>query len=162
MAKRVFFSFHYGNDINRANTVRNSWVFKGTLDAGFVDKAEFEKIKQQGDAAIKSWIDRQLLGTSTTVVLIGEETLNRPYVQYEIEQSYKKGNAIIGVNIGGIKDMKTNLTSISQNPRKIIGKNEQDKHLWFHEIASDIYDYKKNDGYNNLGEWIKQAKSIRV
>lgn len=162
MAKKVFFSFHYGNDINRANTVRNSWVFRGTLDAGFVDKAEFEKIKRQGDSAVKRWIERQLSGTSTTVVLIGKETLNRPYVQYEIEQSYKKGNAIIGVNIGGIKDMETNLTCVSQSPIKIIGKNDRDEYLWFNKIASDIYDYKKNDGYNNLGRWIKQAKSIRI
>ena len=26
MARRVFFSFHYDNDINRSMTVRNSWV----------------------------------------------------------------------------------------------------------------------------------------
>lgn len=34
---------------------------------------------------LKRWIDRQLMGTSTTVVLIEEEILNRSYVQYEIE-----------------------------------------------------------------------------
>lgn len=29
MARRVFFSFHYDNDINRSMTVRNSWVTQG-------------------------------------------------------------------------------------------------------------------------------------
>ena len=29
MARRVFFGFHYGNDITRSMTVRNSWVTQG-------------------------------------------------------------------------------------------------------------------------------------
>ena len=41
MARRVFFSFHYDNDINRSMTVRNSWVTQGKEVAGFIDKAAF-------------------------------------------------------------------------------------------------------------------------
>ena len=84
MARRVFFSFHYDNDINRSMTVRNSWVTQGKEAAGFIDKAEFEQIKRQGDTAVHNWIDKQLEGTSVTVVLIGSETLKRPFVQYDI------------------------------------------------------------------------------
>lgn len=58
--------------------------------------------------------------------------------------------------------MNTNLTSISQNPIKIIGKNDKNEFLWFHQIASDIYDYKKDDGYNNLSKWIEQSKSNKI
>jgi len=54
MARRVFFSFEYG-DVSRAMVVRNSWVTQGKEAAGFVDAAEFEKLKKQGDAAIKRW-----------------------------------------------------------------------------------------------------------
>ena len=52
MARRVFFSFHYDNDINRSMTVRNSWVTQGKEAAGFIDKAEFEQIKLKGDQAV--------------------------------------------------------------------------------------------------------------
>ncbi len=46
MARRIFFSFHYENDVWRANIVRNSWV---TADAaGFVDAADFEEVKKVG------------------------------------------------------------------------------------------------------------------
>ena len=69
MARRVFFSFHYDNDINRSMTVRNSWVTQGKEAAGFVDKAEFEKIKRTGKTAVHNWIDNQLNGTSVTVRL---------------------------------------------------------------------------------------------
>ena len=40
MARRVFFSFHYDDDINRSMTVSNSWVTEGKEAAGFIDKAE--------------------------------------------------------------------------------------------------------------------------
>ncbi|BDP76430.1 hypothetical protein EfmAA242_06580 [Enterococcus faecium] len=43
---------------------KNSWTLRGTKEAGFVDKAEFEKVKRNGDIAIKNWIDNQLIGTS--------------------------------------------------------------------------------------------------
>ena len=68
MARRVFFSFHYKNDVWRANQVRNSWVTQGKEAAGFIDSAEFEKIKENGDKAVENWIDEQLKGTSVTVV----------------------------------------------------------------------------------------------
>lgn len=161
MVKRAFFSFHYKNDVSRANIVRNSWVTQGTEAAGFIDKAEFEKIRRTGDEAIKRWIDNQLKGTSVTVVLIGSETLDRPYVKYEIEQSYKKGNAIIGVKIGKIKDLNGN-TSVSQNHVKIVGYDDNSNLLWFNEISSGIYDYVDNNGYNNLGTWIKNAHIVRI
>ena len=48
MARRVFFSFHYDNDISRSMAVRNSWVIQGKEAAGFIDKAAFEQIKRQG------------------------------------------------------------------------------------------------------------------
>ena len=62
MARRVFFSFKYKLDVSRAMVVRNSWVTQGKEAAGFVDAADFEEIKRQGDKAIKDWIDSQLTG----------------------------------------------------------------------------------------------------
>lgn len=156
MARRAFFSFHYGNDVSRANVVRNSWVTRGKEAAGFVDKAEFEKIKQQGESAIQSWINKQLTGTSVTVVLIGEETLNRKYVQYEILQSYRKGNSIIGVQVGGIKDLKGQ-TSSSQSKYTIIGKDEEGNSIFFSDIIEGFYNYSSDNGYLNLGTWIENA-----
>lgn len=157
MYKKVFFSFHYENDVRRANVVRNSGVFRSIQEAGFIDKAEFEKIKRTGESAVKRWIDQQLKGTSVTVVLLGEETLNRPYVRYEIEESYRKGNTIIGVKIGNVRDMVTGLKSVNPSTAKIIGTDTLGKSLNFNEITSGIYDYINDDGYNNLGKWIAKA-----
>ena len=68
MARRVFFSFKYKEDVSRAMVVRNSWVAQGKEAAGFIDAADFEKLEKQGDDAIRNWIDKQLEGTSVTVV----------------------------------------------------------------------------------------------
>src|SRR6266849_904694 len=66
MARRVFFSFKY-EDVARAMVVRNSWVTQGREAAGFIDAAEFEELKEEGNNAIQAWIDDQLDGTSVTV-----------------------------------------------------------------------------------------------
>ena len=157
MARRVFFSFHYENDINRSMTVRNSWVTQGKEAAGFIDKAEFEKVKRQGEATVHRWIDKQLEGTSVTVVLIGTETLNRPFVQYEICKSLERGNAVIGVHINGIRDMRTQKTSLKGNPHTIIGSFSDNRPAYFDSVADGIYDYTYDNGYYHLGEWIEKA-----
>lgn len=157
MVRKVFFSFHYENDVNRANIVRNSWVVRGRSDAGFIDKAEFEKLKLRGDKAVERWIDEQLKGTSVTVVLIGKETLSRYFVQYEIIESYKKGNPIIGVGLNNIRDMRTGLTSITQSIHTKIGEFNG-RPITFADVMSNYYDYITNDGYNNLRSWIDSAQ----
>ena len=157
MARRVFFSFHYDNDINRSMTVRNSWVTQGKEIAGFIDKAEFERVKRQGERAVHNWIDKQLEGTSVTVVLIGAETLNRPFVQYEICQSLQRNNGVIGVHIHGIRDMVTRQTSSRGIAHTIIGWYSDGRPAYFDEVCDGIYDYTTQNGYNNLGIWIEAA-----
>src|SRR5260370_40881835 len=99
MARRVFFSFHYDHDIWRANQVRNSNVVAGTDVAGFFDHSEYEEAKKKGKEAIKRLIRDKLVGTSVTVVLIGEETASREYVQYEIDQSIDRKNGLLAIYI---------------------------------------------------------------
>jgi len=146
MARRVYFSFHYKGDVWRANQVRNSWVTRGIEAAGFKDQAEFESVERQGPGAIERWIDKNLEGTSVTVILIGEETCYRKYVRYEVEQSKAKHNGIIFVKIHNLKD---------QN-----GQTCGEGNLDFGDIdVSDcpVYDYVKDDGYNKMGDWIEAS-----
>lgn len=47
MARSVFFSFYYQNDISRVLGVRNRWVtFGGQLISGVIDRAAFEQVKR--------------------------------------------------------------------------------------------------------------------
>ncbi len=106
MPRKVFFSFHYERDIWRTNVVRNSGVVEGSAAAGFYDASLWEEAKKKGKADVKKLIDNGLVGTSVTVVLIGAETSQREFVDYEIEQSIARGNGLLGIYISGIKDSK--------------------------------------------------------
>ena len=157
MARKTFFSFHYERDVVRANQVRNSWVTKDDIqEAGFIDSAAFEKVAKQGEAAIKKWIDDQLIGTSVTVVLIGAETSNRDYVKYELEHSWKRGNGILGVFVHKKKDLQGNTDKKGDTAFGPIFTSPNDDKQYFHE-RFDTYDWVDDDGYNNLGKWIEAA-----
>src|SRR3989344_1879047 len=105
MARRVFFSFHFERDAWRSGQVRNCWLTKPDREsAGYWDAAKWEEVKTKGDQAIKNWINNSLSGTSVTVVLIGAETSERVWVKYEISESYKRGNGILGIYIHNIKN----------------------------------------------------------
>ena len=107
MARRVFFSFEYG-DVSRAMVVRNSWVTQGREAAGFIDAADFEDLESEGATAIKDWIDEQLEGTTVTVVLVGEKTCDSRWVKYEIEKSIERSNGLLGIDISKIRDLNGN------------------------------------------------------
>lgn len=147
MARRVFFSFHFESDIWRASQVRNSWVTKPDREAaGFWDAASWEEVKKKGDEAVKRWIREQLSGTSVTVVLIGTETSERPYVRYEIEESWERKNGLIGVYIHNIKDQNQKTEPKGADPFVKMGwKNFK------------TYDWVNDNGYQNLGEWVEAA-----
>lgn len=155
--RSTFFSFHYERDIWRVNQVRHSWVTKpDRKTAGFVDAAEFEKIKKGGDGAIKYWIDTQLKGTSVTVVLIGKETSSRKYVDYEIKQSHEKGNGILGIYIHNNKVPNQKTDSKGKNPFDKIHINNNGTKIFLSEIYP-TYDWINDNGRDNLGYWVDKA-----
>lgn len=156
MARRVFFSFHYERDVWRANQVRNSWVTKEREAAGFWDGSLWEEAKKKGDAAIKKMIDEGLLGTSVTAVLIGAETADRKYVNYEIASSCERGNGLAGVYIHRLRD-RDGYTDTK-------GRNPFDDH-WVAVDGREVrlstvvhtYDWALDDGYESFGDWVEDA-----
>jgi hypothetical protein len=140
MARNVFFSFKY-EDVKRSMIVRNSWVTQGKTAAGFIDKADFEKVKAKGDAAIKKWIDDQLVGTSVTVVLVGAKTCSSRWVKYEIAQSIKRENGLLGIDISKIKGLDGVTTErCGELP-----------------AGYPFYLWYNNEGSKNMGSWIEKA-----
>lgn len=140
MARRVFFSFEYG-DVSRAMVVRNSWVTQGREAAGFIDAAAFEDLERQGDAAVKKWIDGQLEGTSVTIVLVGEETCDSRWVKYEIRESIERGKGLLGIDISKIKDLE-------RNTSERCGRIPE---------GYKFYLWNNDGGYENMGDWIEEA-----
>ena len=152
MARRTFFSFHYERDVWRAGQVRNSWVTQERSAAGFWDAAKWEDVKKKGADAIHKWIDDQLDGTSVTVVLIGAETSTREYVDYEITQSHKKKNGMLGIYIHNMKDVNGRTDTQGANPlAKWTFKSDGNV------VTYPTYDWVADNGYANMGSWIEAA-----
>lgn len=104
MIRRVFFSFHHKRDVWRVSQVRNCGLGRDREAVGFWDAAEWEKLKLQGERAVRQWIDDNFVSTSVTSVLIGFETWQRPWVRYEIIKSLEQGKGLLGIHIHNIKN----------------------------------------------------------
>lgn len=159
--RRVFFSFHYDNDCRRAAQVRNSNVIQNNLieSPGFIDAASWEKVRKQGDEAIKRWIRSQMEGTSVTVVLIGSQTVDyngkvRQWVKFEIDDSLKKNNGLLGVYIHNCNDPLNGRDSKGKNPFDNLCFGGTDTLL---STKYATYDWINDDGREKLGAWIEKA-----
>ncbi len=149
MARRVYFSFHYEADVWRTNHVRNSWVTHPDREsAGFHDAAEFEKVKKEGgDAAVSHWIDRNMENTSVVVVCVGEHTCERYWVREEVRRGIESGKGIVFVRVHNLED----------NEGHTCPKGELDFGPDIDVSNYSVHDWKNEDGYHNLGDWVEQA-----
>jgi hypothetical protein len=156
MARKVFFSFHYDRDVRRVVQVRNSWVVRRAGEAQpFYDKADFEEAKKRA-GGIENWIEEQLKGTSVTVVLFGAETYDRQWVRYEIKRSYELGKGLLAIDIHKVKDPQLGVDTQGKNPLDYwtVKHNGRDVKL---SNLYQTYDWERNDGYNNMPNWIEAA-----
>lgn len=157
MARRVFFSFYYDRDIRRVVQVRNSWVVRSKGETQpFLDAADWESIKRQGKPAIERWIESQLKGTSVTVVLIGAETYDRPWVRHEIKRSYELGKGMLGIYIHNVKDPQNGTDRKGQNPFDYWKVKLDGKDTYFSSLYK-TYDWVGDGGYENISNWIEAA-----
>ena len=157
MARKVFFSFHFGKDSQRAAQVRNADMLADEDEYGVIDAVDWEKLEREGAESIKRWILFQLEGTSVTVVLIGAETADRPWVRYEIRKSWERGNALVGLKIHNVKNLKGETDSPGINPL------EQMKFTDGTTLSSvsKTYDWNNDNGRENLGTWVEEAFQAR-
>lgn len=158
MTRRVFFSFHYERDAVRAGQVRNSNVIKDKSieTSDFIDAARWEAVKKGGGEAIKRWIANQLNGTSVTVVLIGAKTAERKWVKYEIDESLKKGNGLIGIYIHKCPLFDGSIDTKGPNPFDNLYFDRNGRKQYLSEIYK-TYDWIDDNGRENLGDWIEKA-----
>jgi hypothetical protein len=154
----VFFSFHYA-DIWRVNQIKKSWVTqRDNRAAGFFDYSLEEVAKTRGPAAVRDLIDDALDGTEVTVVLVGAKTATRRWVKYEIEQSALRGNGLVAVSIHNLKGANRRTGIPGNNPFANF-KLDDDGFYTLDEYVPE-YDWHIDDGYQNFGEWLREAPTF--
>lgn len=86
MAHKVFVSYHHANDQSRANHLRDTYGKDNTL----IDRSLADAYDDKTDDEILALIRTNHLKDSTvTIVLIGSETANRKWVDWEIYASLR-------------------------------------------------------------------------
>jgi len=154
--RRVFLSFHYERDNWRAAQIRE-------LCAGSLSANDRETENPGSESTIAEWIGAQLKTADCTVVLIGSETSDRGWVNYEIAKSWNDGKGVLGIDVHTLPDEYGQHCLVGQNPfDKIVIDGCR--------LSSIVPVYKPrqaNDGdtydyiNRNIAYWVESAISIR-
>ena len=121
-AKHVFISFAH-EDINEINLLRGQ-AKNEKIDLVFDDHSVKEPYDSTNAAYIKRQIGEKISRVSVTVVYLTEHSASSKWVNWEIEESIRRGKGVIGVYKGG--NPPTQLPSaLAQNRCKVV--------KWSHE-----------------------------
>ncbi|WP_426293288.1 TIR domain-containing protein [Dyadobacter endophyticus] len=157
MPKSVFYSFHFDNDVFRVQQVRNMGALDGNPP---VTANEWESIKRKGAAAVQNWIQDNMAYKKCAIVLIGTQTHERPWVQYEIKKAWNDGRGVLGVYIHNLNCPKNGKCRQGINPfsQFKIGTTNM-------SYIVPCYDPTPTDAYNsiksNIDLWVDDAIRIR-
>lgn len=151
--RKIFYSFHFDNDVMRVQLVRNMGVIEGNEP---VSPNTWEEIKRKGKSAIEKWIDDNMAGKSCVIVLIGEETHKRPWVLYEMKKAWADGKGLLGIHIHNLKCARNGTCKKGVDPFSQITFKIGEK-----IVFPKVYDPKPTDAYNdisnNLSTWVEAA-----
>jgi hypothetical protein len=159
MARKVFFSFHYTRDSHRVSQIRNCNAISQHFERSpFLDKAQWETIKDQGPAAVQKWINDNMNGTSVVVLCFGLETYKRPWVIYELEKAHREGRGIIALDMSGMNNLQTQSDGTGINPLNC-AKDSLGKPLSSHSKYIS-YHWLRDNGRLNIDSWIEKAAQL--
>ena len=104
MAVHNVFISHYGEDEPHLDKLRDRLKHIGCdVRNSSIEKKDYRKNKVS-DATIAAEIRSHINWAGTFIVMIGEHTHERPWVNYEIRYAARQGKTIIGIYEYGCKD----------------------------------------------------------
>ena len=164
--RQIFYSFHYDNDVFRVQQIRNMGAFEENKP---VTANAWEEVKKGGDVAIKKWIDDNMNGRSCIVVLIGQDTSNRPWVRYEIKKAWEDGKGLLGIHINNLKCPVRAKENPNSEGKCSIGINPFTTFNIGNTAMSSIvkcYNPSSDNAYrdikDNIDKWVEEAIKLRA
>jgi hypothetical protein len=154
--RQVFYSFHFDNDVMRVQQIRQMGVIDGDEP---VSANEWEKLRKT-DGGIERWIDDNMAYRSCVIVLVGEETADRPWVKYEIKKAWNDKKGLLGIYIHNLKDPKKGTCNQGKNPfaqYTVNGVALSSLVKCYNPKSSDAY----NDIKSNIDAWVEAAIASR-
>jgi hypothetical protein len=159
MKSKVFYSFHFDKDIWRVGQVRNIGQIEGNVP---IARSDWETLQRKGKAAVEQWIDTTMKDCVCAIVLIGEKTSERPFVNYEIKKAWESGLGLFGIRIHNLRDANSMKGIQGKNPFDDFTLNNGQEKL---SSVVMTYDPRANNAYGyiaaNLDSWVKTAIAQR-
>lgn len=152
--RRVFFSFHFQNDVMRVQQVRNIGAIEGDTK---VSKNDWEEVKRKGETSIESWIDNNMNGCSCIVVLIGSETAGRKWVKYEIEKAWRGGKGLVGIYIHNLKCPQNGTSKKGKNPFDFVVDGQRLSDIVECHDPDNLFSSAYNQIAGNINDWANKA-----
>jgi hypothetical protein len=90
---------------------------------------DWEQVVGGGAAAIERWIDGQMYGRTCAIILVGQGTANRKWINHEIVKAWDRGMGVVGVRIHGLKNLQGETASAGANPFDFIGYSNTGRKL---------------------------------
>jgi len=162
VARSSFLSFHYDRDSWRVQQIRNM----GALDEQEILPAQkWEEVKKRGRAAVEEWIDQEMNYKQAVIVLVGNQTAVRPFVQYEIRRAWQIRKPLLGIRIHGLKDSGGNVDRPGANPFEQFGFSNSSRtyadYVPLHDPGAGLWSPTSSDIYRviseNIATWATQG-----
>jgi hypothetical protein len=153
----VFYSFHFERDYWRVQQVMQFGAVEGQP---LLNSQDWEKVKRQGETAIKNWIEKHMKYKQAVVVLVGSQTASRPWVEYEIAKAWNERRPLVGVRIHGLEDASGRTDSSGANPFSKVtlkGGGNVGQHVALHTPSGANSRARYADIKKNLPTWVSNA-----
>jgi len=132
-------------------------IFEGNR---IVEPNDWEEVKRKGEDSIKKWIDNELSDCDCVVVLIGEETYKRKWVDYEITRAWDLGKGLLGIYVHNLQDPRTGYGTQGVNPfSKFVTDKNQNLDSIIRVYNPSPYN-AYNDIQNNLNSLVEDAIAV--
>ncbi len=157
MAKSVFLSFHYDRDAWRVQQIINIGALQ---EQTILTAQKWEQVKRKGDAAIRKWIAEQMSYKRAVVVLVGNQTANRPWVRHEIAYAWDNRKPLVGIRIHGLRDRQQKTDRAGENPFskvKLEGGGSVDDYVPLHTPSGTSSQAVFASITKNLTNWVEGA-----
>jgi hypothetical protein len=125
-----------------------------------VSANDWEQLRRK-PGGIEKWMDDNMKYRSCVIVLVGENTANRPWVKYEIKKAWNDGKALFGVYIHNLKDPKTGTCTQGTNPFSQFSFKKKDGT----PAVIAVHNPSASDAYNNIRDnidsWCEAAIKVK-
>lgn len=155
----IYFSYHQERDEDRAEIVMSHSTSRQMDVPSIWTQADWDAAIAQGQDYAEQMIIDALQGIRVTCVLIGERTVDKPWIRPMLKASHRLGKGILAVYIHNIPDYNGNLCKKGPNPMgnlKYKGRNNQEFPFSSYYFS---YDWKLHDGPNRFNLWAQIANN---